>query len=95
MKRGEGNLYFWCYGTLAAFLYGGAADGNGEVWQRWNTALKETLVPAQQRDGSFEPIGAYVDYAGDDERDRSFSTAMAVLSLEVYYRYFTPLLKGR
>ena len=28
--------------------------------------------------------------SGDD--DRSYTTAMCVLTLEVYYRYFTPLL---
>ena len=33
--------------------------------------------------------------AGDSRRDRSYTTAMCVLSLEVYYRYFTPLLLGR
>ncbi len=34
-------------------------------------------------------------YARDGERDRSYSTAMCVLSLEVYYRYYLPLLKVR
>ena len=56
--------------------------------------MKETLLPSQQGDGSWEPISAYArDYAGDEDGDRSYSTAVCVLTLEVYYRYFTPLLK--
>lgn len=84
-----GNVYFWYYGSLACFLAG------GEVWEEWNTALKRVLLGGQSEDGSFKPIGAYSAYAGESPRDRSYTTAMCVLSLEVYYRYFTPLLKKR
>ncbi len=87
--RGQGNVYFWYYGSLACFLAG------GESWQRWNERLKTVLPAGQAEDGSFPPIDAYARYADDDERDRSYTTAMCVLSLEVYYRYFTPLLIGR
>ena len=42
---------------------------------------------------SWRPISIYArQYAGDDGSDASYATAMNVLSLEVYYRYFTPLL---
>ena len=85
--RARGNLYFWYYGTLALFRVG------GKPWKVWNEAMKETLLSAQERNGSWEPISIYAEYAGDDDRDRSYTTAMCVLSLEVYYRYFTPLLK--
>ncbi len=58
-----------------------------------------TVAPAwraaQAKDGSFPPIDVYAEEAGDSRRDRSYTTAMCVLSLEVYYRYFTPLLLGR
>jgi hypothetical protein len=87
VRRGQGNLYFWYYGTLAMFRTGGNA------WQRWNAAMKDTLVGGQRKDGSWAPIDVYCNYARDDERDRSYSTAMCVLSLEVYYRYYLPLLK--
>jgi len=88
VHRAEGNLYFWYYGTLALFRAGGSP------WRQWNEAMKETLLPAQEEDGSWEPISAYATrYAGDDDDDRTYSTAMCVLTLEVYYRYFTPLLK--
>ena len=53
------------------------------------------LPRGQSPDGSFAPVGAYASYAKDTRRDRAFTTAMCVLSLEVYYRYFTPLLEKR
>ncbi|MCA8957058.1 MAG: hypothetical protein KDC87_13350, partial [Planctomycetes bacterium] len=82
-----GNVYFWYYGSLSCFMAG------GRVWDRWNAALKRVLLRGQSRDGSFRPIDTYASYAGDTHQDRSYTTAMCVLSLEVYYRYFTPLLK--
>ena len=82
----RGNLYFWYYATLASFRTGGSA------WSRWNAQMKHVLLDAQESDGSFKPISIYSDYAGDDNTDRSYATALCVLTLEVYYRYFTPLL---
>ena len=67
----------------------------GVATHRVGRALKAVLLPAQSADGSFEPIDVYAGYAGDNARDRSYTTAMCVLSLEVYYRYFTPLLRGQ
>ena len=85
--RARGNLYFYYYATLALFRVG---EG---PWRAWNEAMKETLLPAQEEDGSWEPISIYAEYAGDDDDDRSYTTAMSILTLEVYYRYFTPLLE--
>ena len=85
--HGQGNLYFWYYGTLAMFRVG------GDDWLRWNTQMKGTLVPSQGSNGSWEPISIYADHAQDSGDDRVYTTAMNVLALEVYYRYFTPLLK--
>ena len=87
VTQGEGNIYFWYYGTLAFFQRGGA------LWNEWNEAMKATLLPAQQPDGSWTPIDPYARIAGDDDADRSYTTAVCVLMLEVYYRYVTPLLR--
>jgi hypothetical protein len=83
-----GNLYFWYYGTLAMFLRG------GDDWRRWNDGLRDLLVDAQDDDGSWSPISKYAEYADDHRSDRSYTTALCVLMLEVYYRYFTPLLES-
>jgi hypothetical protein len=37
----------------------------------------------------------YADYAGDSDEESIYTTSMCVLTLEVYYRYFTPLLERR
>ncbi len=89
INRARANLYFWYYGSLALFRHG------GEEWDDWNRQLQGTLLPNQQSDGSWRQISVYAEYAGDDARDRSYTTAMCVLTLEVYYRYFTPLLEVR
>jgi hypothetical protein len=89
VHEAKGNLYFWYYGTLAMFRTG------GDAWDKWNVAMKETLLDAQLGDGSWEPISLYADTAGDNRQNREYTTAINVLTLEVYYRYFTPLLEVR
>lgn len=74
------NLYYWYYGTLAMYQAGGSG------WERWNKALKRSLLGLQNRDGvdagSWPANGTWGGYGG-----RVYSTAIATLSLEVYYRY--------
>jgi hypothetical protein len=80
------NLYYWYYGTLAMFQYG------GERWQTWNESLRDLLVVDQIRSG---PLAGTWDPRGDEwglHGGRMYSTAMATLCLEVYYRYL-PLYK--
>jgi hypothetical protein len=89
VRRAQGNVYFWYYATLASFVAG------GDTWQAWNGHLQRVLLPAQAADGSFAPIDTYARLAGDDAGDACYTTALCVLSLEVYYRYFTPLLQAR
>jgi hypothetical protein len=89
VSRAQGNVYFLYYGSLAMLRVG------GEEWRRWNVALKETLLPAQEEDGSWRPLDVYARYAGDTRNDSVYTTAMCVLTLEVYYRYFTPLLERK
>ena len=48
------------------------------------------LLPSQEEDGSWQPISVYARYAGDGNDDRTYTTAINVLTLEVYYRYLTP-----
>ncbi|MFT7485158.1 MAG: hypothetical protein ACI9F9_001005 [Candidatus Paceibacteria bacterium] len=87
IREAKGNLYFWYYGSLASMRRGGS------TWRRWNLGLQAALLDSQQIDGSWEPISVYArQYARDRSDDACYTTAMNVLSLEVYYRYFTPLL---
>ncbi len=84
-QRTNMNYYSWYYGTLATFQYG------GEPWRRWNEQLRDLLVSEQVTSGPFagswEPRGVWGPYGG-----RVYTTAIATLCLEVYYRYL-PLYK--
>jgi hypothetical protein len=77
---GEINYYYWYYGTLAMFHVG------GREWETWNRALVRTLLDSQVHEaaaaGSWNPDGIWSGYGG-----RVYSTALATLCLEVYYRY--------
>jgi hypothetical protein len=77
------NMYYWYYGTLACFQMG------GEYWPKWNTSVRDVLISHQIREGhatgSWDP-NASLDPWGK-EGGRVYSTALAALCLEVYYRF--------
>ncbi len=79
-QAGQPNLYYWYYGTLAQFQV------QGPSWQAWNAAMQRQLLRLQRTDrhlaGSWDPDTVWGAYGG-----RVYSTAMATLCLEVYYRY--------
>jgi len=81
--EGKPNLYYWYYATLGTYQL------QGPYWQRWNQALQATLVESQRQTGpmagSWDPDTVWGGYGG-----RVYSTALATLCLEVYYR-FLPL----
>jgi hypothetical protein len=76
------NFYYWYYSTLALYQAG------GEAWSLWNERLSALLVALQVGEeegtaaGSWDPRGERGNTGG-----RVYSTALCVLSLEVYYRY--------
>ncbi|MFP4056828.1 MAG: prenyltransferase/squalene oxidase repeat-containing protein [Candidatus Brocadiia bacterium] len=89
-----GDLYYTYYSVLAMFQMG----DNSEYWLRWNKLFRDALVAQQVRQirddrgrfvrGSWDPANHQWGKRGG----RVYSTAMAVLSLEVYYR-FLPVYK--
>jgi len=79
--RTRPNAYAWYYATLASFHAG------GPQWERWNAALQAALLPLQRRDGgplagSWDPDPVWGMHGG-----RVYATALAAMTLEVYYRY--------
>jgi hypothetical protein len=82
-------LYYWYYGTLAAFLIG------GETWSTWNTALKSSLLGLQidqgHGRGSWPARSMWARQGGG----RIYATAMALLCLQIYYKYVPQLLRNR
>ena len=62
-------------------------SNGGQRWEAWNHFIKKAVLPGQSRagheKGSWEPDANWLGSMGG----RVFTTAMNVLTLEVYYRY--------
>jgi hypothetical protein len=80
VRRGRHNFYLYYYASLALH-YAGA-----EQWPKWNQALQQVLLKTQNQKkdmaGSWEGNVQWGHRGG-----RIYATTMAVLMLEVYYRY--------
>lgn len=86
--QGRHNLYYWYYATLTMHQV------DGDAWKQWNEALKTTLIRSQRargdEAGSWDPDTVWGGYGG-----RVYSTSMAALCLEVYYRYLPLYVEAR
>ncbi|MDP6636105.1 MAG: hypothetical protein QGG42_14490 [Phycisphaerae bacterium] len=86
-KETAKNFYLAYYGSLAMMQLG------GDAWSKWNPEMRERLVALQTRGGSMD--GAWTNttaYSGNNA-GVIYTTTMATLTLEVYYRYL-PMLGG-
>jgi hypothetical protein len=72
-KWDEGDFLGWYFASLSLFLFDGPS---GPKWKGWNEPVKNALVPNQARDGSWTVQGESVIH-----------TALASLTLQIYYRY--------
>jgi hypothetical protein len=69
-------------------------QAGGKTWKRWNDVVRDTVVDRQCgedegcRRGSWDPTDPWGLQGG-----RVYCTALAVLTLEVYYRYQSPHAK--
>ena len=75
------NIYYWYYGTLAMYQHG------GEAWTRWNNEARDEIVRRQVVDGHSAGSGPPDESPYGTKGGRIYATALATLSLEVYYRY--------
>lgn len=80
-NAGSKDLYYWYYATLCMYQYG------GPEWEDWNRSLKNVLPGLQVLEG--EDAGAWLPQGIQlgDRMGKVVCTALATLSLEVYYRY--------
>ena len=79
--RSQPNAYAWYYATLASFHAG------GPQWDRWNRSLQAALLPLQRRDGSVADGSWDPDPVWGGHGGRVYATALAAMTLEVYYRH--------
>jgi hypothetical protein len=83
-QSGNSDIYYWYYGSLCLMQM------QSDAWKQWNTRTRDMLVRTQHRIG--ESSGYWDNMKWSDRGGRVFTTAMATLTLEVYYRYL-PLQK--
>jgi hypothetical protein len=76
----KSDMYYNYYATQVMHHYGGSP------WKRWNDKLRDHLVATQAAVGHEAGSWHFADQHGD-VGGRLYTTAMAVMTLEVYYRY--------
>jgi hypothetical protein len=80
------NLYYWYYATLALHHRQNSNDTAKAAWRTWNDGMTAALTKSQLADGtdagSWNSNTMWGGYGG-----RIYTTAMATMCLEVYYRY--------
>lgn len=81
------DMYFNYYATLVLH------HGQSPHWKKWNQTVREHLIRTQQKHGHEAGSWFFPDQHGD-VGGRLYTTAMAVMTLEVYYR-FMPLYEVR
>lgn len=77
-RPGKG-LYYYYYATQVMHHYG------GPPWEKWNGFMRDYLVHTQSHEGS--ELGSWSLDGHHDEAGRLYCTALAAMTLEVYYRY--------
>ena len=80
-RVGGSDFYLWYNCTLAMFMAGGGP------WKRWNDVVRNHVISLELHGsdcnrGSWDPNDQFGGEGG-----RVYSTALAVLALEVYYRF--------
>ena len=81
-KKGkQNNFYYWYYGCLCMYMH------KGEAWETWNPTMRQILLDRQVKGGRDEGSWDYKHGQHSGAMGRVIATAMATLSLEVYYRY--------
>jgi len=83
----EDNMYYNYYATQVLRHWG------GPEWEQWNPKMRDYLV-ATQSNQAHEAGSWYFSGGHGEAGGRLYNTAMAVMTLEVYYRYM-PLYRQK
>lgn len=73
------GMYHYYYATQVMHHYGGPA------WEKWNGWMRDYLVQSQDTNGT--QLGSWSFNGPFDDAGRLYCTALAAMTLEVYYRY--------
>ena len=77
----ETDIYFNYYATQVFRHYG------GESWKQWNAVCRQHLIDTQDHSSGHGRGSWYFPDKHGKVGGRLYTTAMAVMTLEVYYRY--------
>jgi len=77
----EDNIYHNYYATQVLHHWGGLR------WEQWNLQMRDRLVADQATTGHESGSWHFAGDYGADEGGRLYSTALAAMTLEVYYRH--------
>jgi hypothetical protein len=77
------DSYYNYYATQVLFQF---TDAKGEMWDAWNTKMRDQLVVTQAKEGH-ERGSWWFDGGHSGHGGRVYCTAMSCMTLEVYYRH--------
>ncbi len=75
------NMYYNYYATQVM------RHNGGEMWEKWNSQMREFLVKTQSREGPSQGSWYIPGDHGSERGGRLYCTSMATMILEVYYRH--------
>jgi len=77
----QGNMYYNYYATQVMHHYG------GDPWKRWNPKMRDSLTGRQAKNGHEAGSWYFAGDHGSEPGGRLYITALAAMTLEVYYRH--------
>ncbi len=80
-KPPSANMYYNYYATQVMRHW------EGEQWDKWNNKMRDTLVKTQAQKGHEEGSWFFTGEHGSEVGGRLYSTTLATMILEVYYRH--------
>lgn len=81
--QGIADYYLWYNCTLAM------SQAGGEPWRQWNVAVRDLVTGLQEHDGCRRGSWSHEDDVYGTVGGRVYSTALAALTLQSYYRFVT------
>ncbi len=80
-QRATWNMYYNYYATQVLKQYG------GDKWKKWNEVMREELIKTQDQKGQEKGSWYFKSDWHGSHGGRVYCTTLAVMTLEVYYRY--------
>ena len=81
----EMDAYYNYYASQVLFQY---TSGKGELWKKWNERMRDMLIMSQSKEGHEKGSWTFdLEKHHNGSGGRLYCTAMASMTLEIYYRY--------